>query len=137
VHLGIYLALDQTFDLDAIGEDIAKRPYITVGFAAFVTLLPLAITSTRGWMRRLGKRWQALHRLTYVAGVLAVVHYYWEVKLDVSLPLAFGVIVAVLLGARLAWAIGKRRPVRAGAPQAAFRDPSKLQRSSGEDSSRG
>jgi sulfoxide reductase heme-binding subunit YedZ len=86
----------------SVAEDIYKRPFITVGFTALLTMLPLAITSTAGWIRRLGgRRWNRLHRLVYATGVLAVVHYWWLVKADVSRPLAYGTIVACLLAIRL------------------------------------
>jgi sulfoxide reductase heme-binding subunit YedZ len=82
--------------------DIAMRPFITVGFTAFVLMIPLALTSTTGWIRRLGgKRWAALHRLVYVTGIAGVVHYWWLVKADISRPIIYGVVVAALLGARL------------------------------------
>jgi sulfoxide reductase heme-binding subunit YedZ len=84
-------------------KDVAKRPFITVGFAAFVLLIPLALTSTAGWIRRLGgRRWQQLHRLIYVAAVLGVIHYYWLVKSDVRKPLLYGVLVGILL----LWRVG-------------------------------
>jgi sulfoxide reductase heme-binding subunit YedZ len=90
--------------LAAIAEDVYKRPYITVGFTALVLMLPLAITSTAGWIRRLGgKRWQALHRLVYATAVLGVVHYWWLVKADVSRPQIYAVVVALLLGFRVYW----------------------------------
>lgn len=86
----------------SIGADIYKRPFITIGFSAWLTMLPLAITSTAGWIRRLGGRnWNRLHRLVYVTGVLGPLHYWWLVKADVSRPLTYAAIVAVLLGARL------------------------------------
>ena len=86
----------------SVGADIYKRPFITVGFAAWLTMLPLAITSTVGWIRRLGGRnWNRLHRLVYLTGVLGPLHYWWLVKADVSRPLTYAAIVAVLLGARL------------------------------------
>ena len=86
----------------SVGTDIYKRPFITVGFAAWLTMLPLAITSTVGWIRRLGGRnWNRLHRLVYLTGVLGPLHYWWLVKADVSRPLTYAAIVAVLLGARL------------------------------------
>jgi sulfoxide reductase heme-binding subunit YedZ len=81
--------------------DITERPYITVGFTALVLLIPLAITSTRGFQRRLGKKWVKLHRLVYVVGVLAVVHYWWQTKLDVAEPLLYAFLLAVLLAVRL------------------------------------
>lgn len=86
----------------SVGEDIYKRPFITVGFTALMLMLPLAITSTAGWIRRLGgRRWQALHRLVYASAVAGVVHYYWLVKADISRPVTYGAIVALLLGFRL------------------------------------
>jgi sulfoxide reductase heme-binding subunit YedZ len=90
--------------LAAVAEDVYKRPYITVGFTAFLLMLPLALTSTAGWIRRLGgKRWQALHRLVYATGVLGVVHYWWLVKADVSRPQIYALVVALLLGFRVYW----------------------------------
>jgi methionine sulfoxide reductase heme-binding subunit len=104
LHLTTYVWLDQFFDAAEIVKDVAKRPFITVGFTAFVLMVPLALTSTTASIRRLGgKRWQALHRLVYVSATLGVVHYWWLVKADVSRPFAYGAIVAVLLGARLAY----------------------------------
>ena len=86
----------------SVWEDVYKRPYITVGFTAFTLMVPLALTSTAGMIRRLGgKRWNQLHRLIYVTGVLAVVHYYWLVKADVRRPIAYGVVVGALLAVRL------------------------------------
>ncbi len=86
----------------SVAADIAKRPFITVGFAAWLTMLPLAITSTAGWIRRLGGRaWNRLHRLVYATGVIAVLHYWWLVKADVHRPLTYGAVVLVLLAARL------------------------------------
>lgn len=94
----------------SVGEDIYKRPFITIGFTALMLMLPLAVTSTTGWIRRLGgKRWQALHRLVYAVGVAAVIHYYWLVKADVRSPFLYGAIVAVLLGARLYWLRAKAK----------------------------
>lgn len=104
LHVLTYLWVDQEFDLGDILHDIAKRPFITVGFVAFILLLPLAITSTNGMIRRLGgKRWQWLHRLVYPIGVLAVLHFAWMVKADLREPLIYAAILAVLLGARLKW----------------------------------
>jgi len=104
LHFLTYLVFDQFFDFAAIVDDIAKRPYITVGFPAFVLLIPLAITSTKGWIRRLGKRWQLVHRLVYVSATLAVLHFFWKrsVKEDVFEPLVFAGILACLLAFRLA-----------------------------------
>jgi sulfoxide reductase heme-binding subunit YedZ len=85
----------------AIVEDIIKRPYITLGMAGLLMLIPLAATSTRGMMRRLGKRWQKLHRLVYVIAIVAVWHFYWQVKLDTLDASIYAVILAVLLGTRI------------------------------------
>ena len=98
----------------SIGEDIYKRPFITVGFSAWLTMAPLALTSTAGWIRRLGgKRWNLLHRLVYLTGILGPLHYWWLVKADVSRPLTYAAVVALLLGARVMWS--RRRPVPAPA----------------------
>lgn len=113
VHFCVYVGLDQVFALSFILEDIGKRPYITIGFTALVILSALALTSTKGWVRRLGKRWQRLHRLVYVAALAGVVHFYWQVKADTREPLIFGTILTVLLIARLR---RKRRPPRRAAP---------------------
>lgn len=105
LHVAGYVVLDLFFDWTAILEDLAKRPYITAGFASFVTMLPLAVTSTAGWVRRLGGRaWQRLHRLAYVSAVAAVVHYWWLVKADTWRPMRYAAILAVLLGVRAWWA---------------------------------
>jgi sulfoxide reductase heme-binding subunit YedZ len=102
LHLMTYLWLDKFFDVDAILKDIAKRRFITMGMLAFAAMVPLAVTSTAGWIRRLGgKRWQMLHRLIYLSAVAGVIHYYWLVKSDVRLPLMYGTIVGVLLLYRL------------------------------------
>jgi sulfoxide reductase heme-binding subunit YedZ len=119
LHFLTYLGPDQSFDLSGMWKDVAKRPFITVGFAAFVSLIPLAITSTAGWIRRIGgKRWQMLHRLIYFAAVCGVVHYYWLVKSDVRKPLFYGALVGILLLFRLLDWLFKRRsqaPVRVAA----------------------
>jgi sulfoxide reductase heme-binding subunit YedZ len=104
LHLTAYLVLDQALDWGEIVADIAMRPYITVGFAAFLLLVPLAVTSTRGWVRRLGRRWQRLHRAVYAIGILGVLHFLWLVKADLREPLIYGAILAVLLAWRLPWA---------------------------------
>jgi sulfoxide reductase heme-binding subunit YedZ len=110
LHFLTYLGPDQSFDLSGMWKDVAKRPFITVGFAAFVSLIPLAITSTAGWIRRMGgKRWQMLHRLIYFAAVCGVVHYYWLVKSDVRKPLFYGALVGILLLWRLGDWFFKRR----------------------------
>jgi sulfoxide reductase heme-binding subunit YedZ len=119
LHFLTYLGPDQSFDLSGMWKDVAKRPFITVGFAAFVSLIPLAITSTAGWIRRIGgKRWQMLHRLIYFAAVCGVIHYYWLVKSDVRKPLFYGALVGILLLFRLIDWLFKRRsqaPVRVAA----------------------
>ena len=101
MHFLTYAGLDQRFDLSVIFEDIAERPFITVGFTAFLLLIPLAATSTNAMMKRLGRRWQKLHRLVYVIAILGVVHFYWQVKLDTLEALVYAAILAVLLGYRL------------------------------------
>ena len=113
LHLAVFLVLDLQGFWTQVFEDIVKRPYITVGFAAWLLLVPLAFTSTRGWMKRLGRRWAQLHRLVYAVGVLAVLHFLWLVKSDLREPLVYAAILAVLLGARLWWRL--RRPVPQGA----------------------
>ena len=112
LHFLTYLGPDQSFAFSGMLKDVAKRPFITVGFAAFVLLIPLAITSTAAWIRRLGgKRWQALHRAVYASAVLGVIHYYWLVKSDVRKPLFYGSLVAILLGWRMwSWMWKKKAP---------------------------
>jgi sulfoxide reductase heme-binding subunit YedZ len=111
LHFGTYIVLDKFFDMSEIWKDVLKRRFITVGFAAFLLLIPLAITSTAGWIRRLGgKRWRALHRLIYISAVLAVIHYYWLVKSAIIRPLAYGAILAVLLLFRAIEWRARRRP---------------------------
>ncbi|MDP8980513.1 MAG: sulfoxide reductase heme-binding subunit YedZ [Acidobacteriota bacterium] len=97
LHFTTYIWLDKFLDVQDMWKDIVKRPFITVGFTAFVLLIPLAVTSTKGWIRRLGRRWQTLHRLVYFSAVAGVIHYYWLVKSDVRLPLLYGGILGVLL----------------------------------------
>ncbi len=98
LHFATYLWLDKVFDAREIWADIYKRPFITAGFTALVLMLPLALTSTKGMIRRLGgKRWQFLHRLIYVSAAAAVIHYWWLVKSDIRLPLLYAVILVTLL----------------------------------------
>ena len=106
LHFLTYIWLDKFFDLHEMLHDIAKRKFITVGFTGFVLLIPLALTSTTGWIRRLGgKRWQALHHLIYFSAIAGVIHYWWLVKADIREPLKYAAILAVLLGYRIAvWA---------------------------------
>lgn len=115
LHFATYLWLDQFFDWQAIAKDILKRPFITVGFAAFVLLLPLAATSNRLALRRLGgRRWQQLHRAIYPIAILGVVHYWWLVKRDVATPALYAAIVASLLLLRVLWRERERREQLAG-----------------------
>ncbi len=109
MHFAWYLFVDQAFAWSQLLADIAKRPFITAGFLAFVLLVPLAATSTQGAMRRLGRRWQKLHRLVYPAAVLGCVHYWWQVKADVREPLVYAGIAAILLGWRAVRAWRRRR----------------------------
>jgi sulfoxide reductase heme-binding subunit YedZ len=122
LHFLTYLGPDQSFDLAGMWKDVAKRRFITVGFLGFVLLIPLAITSTAGWIRRLGgKRWQTLHRSIYLAAVCGVIHYYWLVKSDVRNPLFYAALVSILLLWRLTDWFGKKgrlRSTKAGMNQA-------------------
>ncbi|MHB1193779.1 MAG: protein-methionine-sulfoxide reductase heme-binding subunit MsrQ [Longimicrobiales bacterium] len=109
LHVSVWAVLDLGLELEWVMEDIAQRPYITVGMAAFVLLLPLALTSTRGWIRRMGRNWSRLHSLVYVSTALGVVHFYWLVKSDVRLPLLLGAVFVALMGVRAAaWIQGRR-----------------------------
>ena len=114
VHLTMYLYLDMQFVVADIVEDIIEHKYITIGMFAFLTLIPLAVTSTKGWIRRLGRRWQKLHRLIYVTAIAGTIHYLWAVKKDTFLPLVYLGIFVVLLGYRLV--MWQRRRHRAGGP---------------------
>jgi methionine sulfoxide reductase heme-binding subunit len=111
LHFSTWIGLDKFFDWADMLHDVRKRPFITVGFTGFVLMIPLALTSTAGWIRRLGgKRWQALHRLIYATAVCGVVHYYWLVKSDVRKPLFYGALVTLLLGLRAGiWLLGRSR----------------------------
>ena len=111
MHFTVYLVLDQTLDFDFIIEDIAERPYITLGFTAFLLLIPLAVTSTNKMMRRLGKRWQKLHRLVYVIATLGVIHFFWQVKKDETEPLYYTAALAFLLGYRIWYARRRRQKI--------------------------
>ena len=109
LHFTTYIWLDQFFDWQSITKDVVKRPFITVGFTAFVLMVPLALTSTQRAIRWLGKRWQVLHRLIYAVAIAGVIHYIWLVKLDLRKPLIYAAILAVLLLYRLAVWISQRR----------------------------
>src|SRR5688572_17045963 len=114
-HFTIWFAFYNVFDLERMIADIAERPYITVGFTAFVILIPMAVTSTKGWIRRLGRRWTTIHKGIYVAATLGVVHFYWLVKADTRLPLLLGGCLLVLLALRTP-AAEKRARVRPEGP---------------------
>jgi methionine sulfoxide reductase heme-binding subunit len=103
LHFSTWIGLDKFFDWTEMWKDVQKRRFITVGFTGFVLMIPLAITSTAGWIRRLGgKRWQMLHRAVYLSAIAGVIHYYWLVKSDVRKPLQY----AAMVGALLAWRLG-------------------------------
>jgi sulfoxide reductase heme-binding subunit YedZ len=113
LHFLTYLVLDQGYDWQTILDDITKRPFITVGFLALVLLTPLALTSTTASIRRLGfRRWQRLHQLAYLAGVLAVVHFIWRVKIDLSQPLIYAAVFGALIAVRVLFWAGKRTSKR-------------------------
>lgn len=118
LHFTIYIWLDKSFDIHEMLKDIAKRPFITAGFSAFVLMIPLALTSTAWSIRRLGgKNWQRLHRLIYLTGILGVVHYVWLVKADLHKPIEYGVVLTILLLYRVGvWAAEKRKQARIPTP---------------------
>ena len=108
VHFGIWAGLDMTLMWEWMVEDVVSRPYITVGFAAFLVLIPLAVTSTRGWIRRLGRKWNLIHKGIYLAGVLGIVHLYWIQKADYGETALFAAALALLLGYRaVPWLVGR------------------------------
>jgi sulfoxide reductase heme-binding subunit YedZ len=109
LHFATYMVLDLYFDFPAILKDVVKRPYITVGFSAFVLMIPLAATSNAKMIRRLGKRWQQLHRLAYVIAILGVLHSYWLVKADIRRPAQYGAVLAVFLAYRVFMKRGMNR----------------------------
>jgi sulfoxide reductase heme-binding subunit YedZ len=116
LHFTTYIWLDQFFDLHSVYKDIYKRPFITVGFTAFVLMIPLALTSTRWSIRKLGKRWQKLHRLIYFSALAGVVHFLWAVKLDKRVPEIYGSILGVLLLYRvIVWYRGRAISAKIGA----------------------
>ncbi len=122
LHLTTYLVFDQSLSVEEILRDIVKHPWVLVGFTAFLCLVPLAITSTSGWVRRLGgKRWQRLHRLVYVAAIAGVLHYFWLVKKDAQAPLVYGAVLFLFLGSRVWLARGqpRRRTASPGPPSEA------------------
>lgn len=108
LHFLTYLVFDHFFNVVSIFDDVAERNWITAGFVGFVLMLPLAVTSTQGWIRRLGRRWLFLHRLVYVSAIAAIVHFLWLAKIDISEPLFYGAILMVLFGIRLVRRYGWR-----------------------------
>ncbi len=100
LHFLVFIGLDYGFDIELLRSSVFKKPYVVLGLLAYLTLVPLAITSTHGWIRRLGKYWKMLHKLVYLAGILAVSHYIWAVKSDVRQPLIFAAVICVMLLAR-------------------------------------
>jgi sulfoxide reductase heme-binding subunit YedZ len=123
LHFSTWIGLDKFFAWSEMWKDVEKRRFITVGFTGFVLMIPLAITSTAGWIRRLGgKRWQLLHRLIYLSAIAGVIHYYWLVKSDERKPLTYGLVLAILLAWRLGnWLYNKRQD--ASMPSAAHEEP--------------
>lgn len=122
LHFLTYIWLDKFFNLHEILADVAKRKFITIGFTAFVLLIPLAVTSTAGWIRRLGgKRWQSLHQLIYVSAIAGVIHYLWLVKADIRKPVQYGILLGVLLFYRIwVWLVPRitKRATASAVPQA-------------------
>lgn len=122
LHFASYFAFDLNFAIDTMVTDVLKRPFIALGFTAFLLLIPLAVTSTRGWIRRLGKKWTQLHRLVYVAATLATIHFAWKVKVFTGDPVRYAAVLVVLLGFRVVWQLREVRKTRprtvAAAPRA-------------------
>ncbi len=108
-HFITFIWFDHWFDVGEIFKDVLKRPFVTVGFAAFLLFLPLAFTSTNAMMRKLGRNWQRLHRLIYAIAILGVIHFWWLVKRDLTEPIVFALVLAVLLGFRLYWRASEAR----------------------------
>ena len=113
IHFAIYIAIDQFFAFEFIVKDVAKRPFITMGFTAFVLMIPLAVTSTKGWIRRLGRRWQLLHRLIYVSAACAAIHYLWKVKVMIGSPVYYAAAIGILLAFRLIWQLRSAKALKA------------------------
>jgi sulfoxide reductase heme-binding subunit YedZ len=121
LHFTTYLWLDKGFDFHEIVKDVYKRPFITAGFVGFTAMVPLAVTSTAGWIRRLGgRRWQMLHRLIYLTAIAGVIHYYWLVKSDVRKPLLYAAIISLLFAERI---VRWRLTTTARSPRAPFSPP--------------
>lgn len=117
LHLTTWVWLDKFFDIHEMLADVEKRRFITVGMTGLLLMLPLALTSTKGWIRRLGKRWTKLHRLVYASALAGVIHYWWLVKADETKPETYGAILAVLLGIRIVIAVRKRSQTPIARPQ--------------------
>ena len=113
LHFLTYIVLDKYFAFGEMMADVLKRPFITAGFVAFVAMVPLAITSTKGWIRRLGRRWQVLHRLIYVSGAAAAVHFVWKVKVVIGEPIYYALAIALLLGFRVVLQLKSAKSLRA------------------------
>ncbi len=120
LHLMTYVWLDQFFDVHSMLRDVAKRPFITMGTLSYLSMLPLALTSTQWSIRKLGRKWQALHRLAYLAAIAGVVHFYWLVKRDEREPLTFMTVLAVLFAVRIAYILKERAPRSAPEPNASL-----------------
>jgi sulfoxide reductase heme-binding subunit YedZ len=116
MHLLSYIAFDRFFAFGEILKDIAKRPFITAGMVAFAAMVPLAVTSTKGWIRRLGRRWQQLHRLIYLSAMAAALHFIWKVKVPFGEPVYYAAIAAVLLIFRIVWRVRSTSRVRLSQP---------------------
>jgi sulfoxide reductase heme-binding subunit YedZ len=117
LHLLAYAVLDRYFDFSGVWEDVVERPFITAGMVAFILMVPLALTSTKGWIRRLGRRWQLLHRLIYISAIAATVHYLWKVKIIGGSPVYYALIVGGLLAFRIVWPMWTRRLRPAALPR--------------------
>ncbi len=113
LHFLTYISLDQFFAVGFIIKDVIKRPFITMGFTAFVLMIPLALTSTKGWIRRLGRRWQILHRLIYISAVCAAIHYLWKVKVMIGSPVYYAIAIGLLLAFRIAWQVRSAKSLKA------------------------
>lgn len=116
MHFVTWFVLDREMRFDDVVEDLTERPFITLGFTALVLLIALAATSFTAIRRRMGKRWQSLHNMTYVIGILGVWHYWWQVKKDITEPLIYAAILAVLLGARFIRFLHRRKKLRQNSP---------------------
>lgn len=121
LHLLTYIGLDRGFDFPSLIVDVTERPYITAGMLALTLMIPLAITSTRGWQRRLGRNWTRLHRLVYASAILGVVHFWWQVKADIREPMVYAALLGILLGYRVVDAQLRARRRRSAAAAVAGR----------------